>query len=183
MQTPTFDLWPEAIIQTVEFTFPQSCNFLWLHSDSRGSLCIYKRSEKFFVILSLYVDDILLAGNDKEYLLSIKEWLSSNFEMKDMGEAEFILNVKIQRDRSKRLLSLSQESYVEKVLERFNMSTCKPIDTPVAKGEHLKVCSLTPEEKQKMTRIPYASAVGSLIYVMICTRPDIAYVVGLVSRY
>ena len=146
-------------------------------------MCIYKRSEKFFVILSLYVDDILLAGNDKEYLLSIKEWLSSNFEMKDMGEAEFILNVKIQRDRSKRLLSLSQESYVEKVLERFNMSTCKPIDTPVAKGEHLKVCSLTPEEKQKMTRIPYASAVGSLIYVMICTRPDIAYVVGLVSRY
>ena len=120
------------------------------------------------------MDDILLAGNDKEYQLFIKEWLSSNFEMKDMGEAEFILNVKIQRDRSKRLL---------KVLERFNMSTCNLIDTPITKGEHLKTCSLTLEEKQKMTRIPYASAIGSLMYAMICTRPDIAYVVGLVSRY
>jgi hypothetical protein len=61
--------------------------------------CVYvKRSEGSFIILSLYVDDILLAGNNKEFIKTIKEWLSSTFEMKDMGEASFVLGVKIFRD-------------------------------------------------------------------------------------
>ena len=72
--------------------------------------CVYvKRSNKKFVILILYVDDILLDGNNVEYLLTIKEWLSFNFQMKDMGEASYILGVKIHWNRSKRLLTLSQE--------------------------------------------------------------------------
>ena len=67
--------------------------------------CVYvKRSNDGFVILSLYVDDILLAGNNKVLIDSTKGWLSSNFEMKDMGEASYVLGVKIIRDRSKRLL-------------------------------------------------------------------------------
>ena len=80
--------------------------------------CIYiKRSMDKFIIMSLYVDDILIAGNSKEYINEIKGWLSSNFEMKDMGEAAYILGVKISRDRSKKLLSLSQEPYINKILE------------------------------------------------------------------
>lgn len=63
------------------------------------------------------------------------------------------------------------------------MSTCKPKDTPVIKGEFLKASPMTRDEKQTMTRNAYASAIGSLMYTMICTRLDIAYVVGLVSRY
>ena len=70
-----------------------------------------------FVILSLYVDDILLAENDKEFVNSIKRWLSSNFEMRDMREAAYILGVKIYRDRSRKLLALSQESYIKRVLK------------------------------------------------------------------
>ena len=70
--------------------------------------CVYvKRSKGSFIILSLYVDDILLAGNDMEMIIATKGWLSSNFEMKDMGEADYILGVKILRDCSKKLLSLS----------------------------------------------------------------------------
>ena len=70
--------------------------------------CVYlKRSEGSFIILSLYVDDILLAGNNKEFIKTIKEWLSSTFEMKDMGKASFVLGVKILRDRSRKLLGLS----------------------------------------------------------------------------
>ena len=73
-----------------------------------------KRSKGNFVILSLYVDDIFLVGNNLEYIINIKEWLSSNFEMKDMGEVAYILGLKIHRNHSKKLLSLSQKLYIKK---------------------------------------------------------------------
>ena len=76
-----------------------------------------KRSGKSLLILSLYVDDILLAGNDMEIIVTTKRWLSSIFEMKDMGEANYVLGVKIFRDRSKKLLGLSQETYIKMILE------------------------------------------------------------------
>ena len=64
--------------------------------------CMYiKRSNNHFIILSLYVDDILIAGNYKKLIDMTKKWLSSNFEMNDMGEASYVLGVKILRDRSK----------------------------------------------------------------------------------
>ena len=96
------------------------------------------------------VDDILLAGNNMEYLLTIKEWLSFNFQMKDMGEASYILGVKIHWNRLKRLLTLSQDQYIHRVLERFCMENYKPIDTPMAKCEKLsnKLCLKTPKQKQ-----------------------------------
>ena len=144
-----------------------------------------KRSKKSLIMLSLYVDDILLAGNDKGLIVATKEWLSFNFEMKDMGKAEYILGVKIYRDRSKRLLCLSQQTYIKKVLERFLMNGCKPIDTLVAKSENLskELCPKTQIEKEKMAHVPYANTVGSLMYAMMCTRPDICYAVGLLSRF
>ena len=70
--------------------------------------CLYiKHSNIGFIILSLYVDDILIVGNDKKLIDDTKKWLSSNFEMKDMSEARYVLGVRIFRDRSKRLLDLS----------------------------------------------------------------------------
>ena len=148
--------------------------------------CIYvKKSNGMFVILSLYVDDILLAGNNLEYVKTVKSWLSKSFDMKDMGEADYILGVKIQRDRSKKILSLSQETYIKKILERFRMNSCKSMDTPIARGEtlSLEMCPKTEKEKEDMSRVLYSSAIGSLMYAMMCTRPDICYAVGLVSRY
>ena len=148
--------------------------------------CVYlKCSNNGFVILSLYVDDILLAGNNKEMIDIAKRWLSSNFEMKDMGEASYVLGVKIVRDRAKRLLGLSQETYIKRMLERYHMQDSKLMDTLVDKNLSLNrdMCPKTLEEKEKMSKVPYASAIGSLMYVMMCTRPDICYVVGLVTRY
>ena len=148
--------------------------------------CVYsKRSGSKFIIMTLYVDDILIAGNNVEYLKDIKSWLSFNFEMKDMANAIYILGVKISRDRSRRLLSLSQETYINKVLERFNMQNYKSIGNPIAKRETLskRMCPQIQLEVERMKNVPYASAVGSLMYAMLCTRPDICYAVGLVSRY
>ena len=112
--------------------------------------CAYiKRSKDKFVILSLYVDDIPIAKNN-EYIIEIKGWLSSKFEMKDIGEAAYILGMKISRDQSKKLVSLSQEKYIKKILERFRMQDCKPLNTPMAKCEILsrRLCPKTSEEKE-----------------------------------
>ena len=82
--------------------------------------CVYvKWSKGNFLILSLYVDDILLAENDKEMIVATQGWLSSKFETKNMGEISYMLEVKILRDHSRKLLGLSQETYVKKILERF----------------------------------------------------------------
>jgi len=148
--------------------------------------CVYlKYSNNSFIILTLYVDDILIARNNKEMIDTTKRWLSSNFEMKDMSDASDVLGVKIIRDRAKRLLGLTQETYIKKMLECYHMQDSKPMDTPVDKILSLScdMCPKTLEEKKKMSRIPYASAIGSLMYAMMCTRPDICYAVGLVSRY
>jgi len=84
--------------------------------------CLYmKFSGSNVVFLILYVDDILLIGNDVQMLSSVKEWLGNHFQMKDLGNAQRILGIRIYRDRSKRILALSQESYIDKVLRRFCM--------------------------------------------------------------
>lgn len=148
--------------------------------------CVYhKFSGSRYIFLVLYVDDILLATNSLELMHETKVFLSKHFEMKDLGEASFVLGIQIHRDRSRGILGLSQKSYIEKVLKRFGMQNSKPIDTPVAKGDKfsLKQCPKGELEIQEMQKIPYASAVGSLMYAQVCTRPDISFIVGMLGRY
>ena len=148
--------------------------------------CVYKRIQaQKVVFLVLYVDDILLIGNDKQVLSGVKGWLHKQFDMKDLGEANYILGIKLIRDRKNKLLALSQASYIDKILVRFNMENSKRGSLPFRHGIHLskEQSPKTPEQKERMSRIPYASAVGSLMYAMLCTRPDICYAVGVVSRY
>jgi len=92
-----------------------------------------------------------------------------------MGEANYVLSVKIIRDRTKRLLGLIQETYIKKILERCHMQDSKSIDTHVDKSlsPSCDMCPKTLEEKEKMSKVPYANVVGSLMYAMMCTRPDI----------
>ena len=148
--------------------------------------CVYKRIQaQKVVFLVLYVDDILLIGNDKQGLSGVKDWLHKQFDMKDLGEANYILGIKLIRDRKNKLLALSQASYIHKILVRFNMENSKRGSLPFRHGIHLskEQSPKTPEQKERMSRIPYASAVGSLMYAMLCTKPDICYAVGVVSRY
>uniref|UniRef100_A0A3Q7I1X3 Reverse transcriptase Ty1/copia-type domain-containing protein n=1 Tax=Solanum lycopersicum TaxID=4081 RepID=A0A3Q7I1X3_SOLLC len=101
--------------------------------------------------------------------------LSAAFEMKDLGPTKQILGMYISRDRSAGTLNLSQELYIEKVLSTFRVNDAKPRTTPLSPK--------TVEERDHMALVPYASAVGSLMYAMVCTRPDIAHALGVVSRY
>ena len=137
------------------------------------------------MFLILYVDDILLIGNDISMLNLVKESLNGKFLMKDLGEAMYILGIKIYRDRSRRLLGLSQSMHIDKVLKRFNMSEAKKGFLPLSHGIRLSETQSpsTSDERSRMSRIPYASAIGSIMYAMICTRPDIAFAISLTSRY
>ena len=88
--------------------------------------CVYKKvSGSAIVLLVLYVDDILLIGNDIPTLQSVKSYLGKCFSMKDLGEAAYILGINIYRDRSQRLLGLSQSGYIDKVLKKFSMQDSK----------------------------------------------------------
>jgi hypothetical protein len=105
--------------------------------------------------------------------------------MKDLGATKQILGMEIHRDKKNGKLWLSQQKYVEKILMRFGMNNVKPIQIPLA--SHFKLssslCPSNDEEKDYMSRVPYANAVGSLMYAMVSTRPNISHAVGVVSRY
>ena len=81
------------------------------------------------------MDDILLASSDVNLLLEMKKFLSSNFDMKDLDEASFVLGIEIHRDREKGVLGLSQKAYLEKVLKKYSIQNCKPSPAPIVKGD------------------------------------------------
>src|SRR3954452_6767887 len=97
--------------------------------------------------------------------------------MKDLGTAKRILGMEIKRDRKSSLLFLSQEKYIEKVLHRFNIHDAKSVSTPIA--SHFKLLALqyptSDDDIEYMSRVPYSSAVGFLMYAMVCSRPNFLY--------
>ena len=163
-------------------SFMVSQNFIRSEYDH----CVYFKSfNDMFIILALYVDDMLIASKSMEEINRLKAQLSRTFDMKDLGAAKHILGMEIHKDRKNGKLWLSQQKYVEKVLEKFSMNNVKPVNVPLA--SHFKLSSiLSPradEEKQYMSHVPYANAVGNLMYAMVSTRPDISHAVGVVSRF
>ncbi|KAJ9545177.1 hypothetical protein OSB04_024884 [Centaurea solstitialis] len=144
--------------------------------------CVYtKFSGSIVTFLVLYVDDILLIGNDVPTLQSVKSWLSKCFQMKDLGEAAYILGIKIYRNRSKRLIGLSQSTYIDKIQKKFRMDESKKGFIPMQHGIVLSKtqCPVSSQDQDKMKSVPYASAIGSIMYAMLCTRPDVAYSVAV----
>ena len=116
---------------------------------------------------------------------NLKHKLSSQFDMKDLGDAHHILDMRVTRDRKQGLLYLSQEEYVHKVLEHFSMQSGRSLSTLFP--AYLKLskddCPKSDEDKAAMAKVPYALACGGLMYTMVATRPDITYVVGVVNRF
>ncbi|GJZ21903.1 putative RNA-directed DNA polymerase [Tanacetum coccineum] len=154
--------------------------------QNRDEPCVYRKaSGSDVVFLILYVDDILIMGNNIPKLKEVKDYLGKCFSVKDLGEAAYILGIKIYRDRSLRLIGLNQSAYIDKILKKFNMQNSKKGFIPMEVKHDLsnEMCASSDEEKAYMKRVPYASAVGSIMYAVRCTRPDVAFAQNLVSRY
>ncbi|KAK3003592.1 hypothetical protein RJ639_018169 [Escallonia herrerae] len=119
------------------------------------------------VILFLYVDDMLIVGQDRKMIKEFKKELSKSFEMKDLVQTCHILGMQIVRDRKTKMLWLSQQKYIKRVLERFNMNDAKPVSTPFANHFKLRKKSCSKEE---LIDTLYSSTIGSLMYAMVYTR-------------
>ena len=139
--------------------------------------CIYSRfNELSGVIICVYVDDMLIFGTDMEVVRRTKKFLSDHFDMKDLGVADVILGIKIIRNPEG--ITLSQSHYVEKVLRKFEQFDCSPAKTPFDSSVQLRK-----NQGPSVSALEYSRVIGSLMYLMNCTRPDIAYAVGRLSRY
>nr|GFA48716.1 hypothetical protein [Tanacetum cinerariifolium] len=129
-------------------------------TQNRNEPCVYlKASRTNITFLILYVDDILIMGNNIPMLQSVKTYLGKCFAMKDLGKAAYILGIKIYRDRSKRI----------PMQEKLKLSKSQGASTPA--------------ELKRMQNVPYASAVGSIMYDVRCTRPDVAFAQNVTSRF
>jgi hypothetical protein len=137
------------------------------------------------IMVPIHVDDLLLVSNSKLAIQRVKSELASQFTLHDLGPATSILGMKIERDPLCRSVSLSQPGYIESILDNFSMSDCNPSSMPMDEGQKLSVqmSPSTPEEKAKMARVPYRELIGKLLYLAVATRPDIAYVVGVLCRF
>ncbi|KAH9288722.1 hypothetical protein KI387_032839 [Taxus chinensis] len=140
---------------------------------------------KYLHLKQLNVKTTFLHGSSLQDIGELKEKLAHTFAMKYLGVAKKIIDMQIHRDRKNMKLYLSQEDYINKVLERFKMKDIKPVSTPMA--GHFKLSKdqfpTSHEGVEYMVWVPYASSVGILMYVMVYTRLDIAQVVGVMSRF
>ncbi|GJS33986.1 retrotransposon protein, putative, ty1-copia subclass [Tanacetum coccineum] len=140
------------------FVNPKYPNRKFGFTQNRDEPCVYlKASGSNVTFLILYVDDILIMGNNIPMLKDVKSYLGRCFAMKDLGEAAYILGIKIYRDRSQRLI------------EKLRLSKSQGASTPA--------------ELKRMKNVPYASAMGSIMYVVRCTRPDVAFAQNITSRF
>ncbi|KAM6514095.1 hypothetical protein FALCPG4_18898 [Fusarium falciforme] len=155
-------------------TFLEILGFKPLLSD----MGIFVKGHTF---IAVYVDDLLIAGPSKDEIVAVKQALCNKFKMTDLGPCKYYLGMSLRRDRANRSISLSQTTYLEKILRDFGMDQCAPNVTPVATskfGEPDPDYKATDELKEW-----YAKAIGSLMYLMLGTRPDIAFAVSLCSRH
>lgn len=159
-----------------------SMGFTRLESDR--SVYIFIRGD-VRIIVPVFVDDITFASKSQEAIDSTIQELSTHFKLRNLGPTSFLLGIAITQDHKNGIVSLCQRQYILDVLERFGMSDCKPITTPLDPGLTLSTAfsPQTAQERQEMVSIPYLSAVGSLMYLATSTRPDIAYSVGLLARF
>ncbi|KAJ3691578.1 hypothetical protein LUZ61_020742 [Rhynchospora tenuis] len=128
------------------------------------------------MFVALYVDDMIFKGNNNKMIEKFKLEMSKEFEMTDLGLMSYFLGLEVKQDKSG--IFVSQEAYAKDVLKRFKIDYCNPVCTPVESRTKLSRY----DEGKAVDATQYRSLVGSLCYLM-CMRPDIAYGVGLVSRY
>ena len=148
---------------------------------SDAGVYVYSReSGDHTCIVILYVDDLLLMGDSKPFIEEVKRKLKLEYQMTDLGPVERFLGLQIRRERRKRQIFVDQAEYIQTVLERFQMHNSVPANTPLPAGAVLEKNVGTSSES---FRTLYQSIIGSIMYAMLGTRPDIAFAVTRLSKF
>ena len=155
-------------------------NKLGFHETESDKSLFVSEDKKMFI--AVYVDDLLIIGADMSRIDKVKAELKSTFKMTDLGPASHYLGMEIRRDRGRRTLTLLQTTYLETVLEKFGMRDCASVATPMEASVPNSVLPST-EQADEDTVYWYGASVGSLMYAMVTTRPDIAFALSVASRY
>ena len=149
-------------------------------SQTKSDPCIYTSGGDDSFYIGVYVDDLILAGKDKAKMKRVKEELASEFDIKDLGKLSYFLGMSIIQDQEKKKIWMGQPTYTEKLLSKMGMNNCNPVSTPADPSNHLVKAA---EDDEVVDQPLYQSLIGSLMYLATCTRPDIAYSVGVLARF
>lgn len=128
-------------------------------------------------IVTIFVDDFFIFSNDCDETKLLKQVLASQFKIKDLGEIRKCLGVNINVNKSQQTVTLSQRDYIDQLLHKFNMSKCKPVQTPMENKLNVSNNELC------VGNFPYQQIIGCLMYLCVLTRPDIAYTVSYLSQF
>ena len=126
------------------------------------------------------MDDIVLAGENETRIQEVKQMLASKFDIKDLGKLTYFLGMSVVQDQGELTTWIAQPAYIKKLLEKQGLGDSKPVGTPVDPGSHLLKAT---EDEEAVDQQLYQSLVGSLMYLSVCTRPDIAYAVSTLARF
>lgn len=147
---------------------------------SESEHCVYyKLNDKSIVIIALYVDDFLIFSNDEDQKNKLEQALMNEFEIKGLGEAKHVLWMRIRR--TKDAIVVDQTKYIEQVLSKLNMTDCKSVGTPLEAGK--KLIKAEVHNDVENDKFPYRELLGCLMYLAVCSRPDIAYASSLLSQF
>ncbi|KAG8959896.1 hypothetical protein FRC05_007218 [Tulasnella sp. 425] len=170
-------LWYQKLGETLEQIGFKQINadpsvYVWMLKDVR-------------VILPVFVDDVTITSKSTEKTNWVKEELAKHFKVRDLGPTSYLLGIKVEYDKSQHRLQLSQTQYIIDMLNRFGMTDCSGVTTPMDPGAQLskEQSPKSDEEKEYMTKVPYINAVGALMYLAVATRPDIVYTVAKLAQF
>lgn len=147
---------------------------------SKSDLCVYYiRQGEESLLIAIYVDDILILAKDPNKITKVKEHLAKDFELGDLGQPQYCLGTEFSKFNGK--IALHQKGYIMDILERYGMSECKPVSTPI--DVNTKLSAMTEEPSNDEKKLPYRELIGALMYLAVSTRPDIAHAVSSLSQF
>ena len=154
--------------------------------DNDHSLYRYKQGE-VVAFLAVWVDDLAIAFRGEGFIERLLKFFREvrGYKMNDLGPLKWVVGLKVSRNRQQRTITLSQETYIGAILKKFGMDAANPTNTPYNASVILskEQCPTTEKETEDASAFPYRGAVGSLMYAMVATRPDIAASVREVARF
>jgi hypothetical protein len=157
--------------------------FTWLSSES----CVYYRcTSTGIIIATVHVDDFLSIASTKEENERFKCQMREAWTISDLGDARFVVGIAVDWDRPHRAVFLSQPSLIDRIISQFGQTNASPLSIPMVPGLKLRCVtpsSLSDSDRHALSKFPYCSLIGSLLYLAVSTWPDISYAIQQLSQF